>query len=352
MNRKHVGPVRVGVVGCGMLARSVHLPNLARMQGVEVIALADTEAAGLAAAGQLAPRASHHSAPDGLLAREDVEAVLISTPPATHADLALAALAAGKHVYVEKPLATSLADAERLLAAWRATGLVGMVGFTYRFHRLVVEARERLRGGAIGEIVAARSVFSTGRHDLPAWKRSAATGGGPLLDLVSHDADLVRFVLGREVREVFATGGAGEDPDTVSLLLRIDGGIPVQLQASLGSVEEAVLEVYGRTGMVAVDRYASLRLRLSGIGARGPGTRLAGGAAELARLPYLLSKLHAPAGEPAFRAALEAFAAAVRGSGPAEPDLLDGFRSLAVVAAAEESLQTGGPARPAEAPGA
>ena len=335
-------PVRVGVVGCGGLACSIHLPNLARLPGARVTALVDPEPERLAAGARHAPRAARLGAYEEALRRDDVDALLICTPPPAHAEAAALAFAAGKHVYLEKPLATTVLEGERVAAAWRESGLVGAIGFPYRFSRPVVHAAASLRAGAVGEVVAARSVFSTAQHEMPDWKRSRATGGGPLLDLVSHDVDLVRFLLGREIEQVIATAsGANGEPDTICVQLRLEGGFCAQLLASLLSAEDAALEVYGRLGKLTAERYAASRARVSAVRARGIGPRLFDDVKDAFAVRTRLAKLRSPGHEPAFRLALERFLDAVRGRSPATPDLEDGLRSLEVVAAAEASLVSG-----------
>src|SRR5574338_1279639 len=130
--------VRLGILGCGSIARLAHLPSLARTPGAQVIALADTDPANLAAARQLAGAGTRTVAEYAeVLAMPDVDAVVVALPPALHAGATMAALACEKHVYVEKPLATSVHEGERVLGATMGTGLVAMMGFNYRFNPLV-----------------------------------------------------------------------------------------------------------------------------------------------------------------------------------------------------------------------
>src|SRR5678809_240387 len=98
--------VRLGVLGCGSIARAAHLRSLARVPVGRVIALADTVAANLDAARPFAPDARAVAEYGDVLAMPDVDAVIVALPPALHASAAIAALDKGKHVYVEKPLAT------------------------------------------------------------------------------------------------------------------------------------------------------------------------------------------------------------------------------------------------------
>lgn len=90
--------------------------------------------------------------------------MLISSPPALHADVAIAALRAGKHVYLEKPLATSLQEGRALLDVWRRTKLVGMVGFNYRFNPMHETARQHIADQRLGTLIGARSVFRRRAH--------------------------------------------------------------------------------------------------------------------------------------------------------------------------------------------
>src|SRR3954466_10841448 len=103
--------VRLGVLGCGGSARAAHLPSLARLPGARIIALADTVPDNLEAARALASDARLVADYGDVLAMPEVDAVVIALPPALHADAAIAALDQGKHIYVEKPLATSVDDA-------------------------------------------------------------------------------------------------------------------------------------------------------------------------------------------------------------------------------------------------
>ncbi|HVG30757.1 MAG TPA: Gfo/Idh/MocA family oxidoreductase [Pyrinomonadaceae bacterium] len=336
--------LKVGVVGCGRVARAAHLPALARAEGVELVALADGDAESLRAAAPRAPRATLHADWRELVESSGAEAVVVCLPNALHAEAATAALEAGRHVYLEKPLATNLADARAVVAAWRRAGTVGMIGFNYRFNRLYAAARRHVLSGRLGGLVAARTVFSTAERDAPSWKRARGSGGGALLDLGSHHADLVRFVFGREVREVSADvwSRRGED-DCAALRLRLSGGLIVQSFFSTAAVEEDRLEIYGDAGKLGVDRYLSLDVRVTDPTLRGARVkRLRGALGALRHGAYLLEKLRAPANEPSYATALLAFVAAARGvvSRDVKPDLEDGFRSLAVVVAAEESART------------
>jgi predicted dehydrogenase len=330
------------LIGCGQIALSVHLPILARLPGVRLAALAEADPTRLAEAGRRAPGAARLADYRDVLRRPEIEAVVVCLPTALHAEAAMAAFAHGKHVYLEKPIATDLGEARGVLDAWRAAGTVGMVGFNYRFNPLYVAMRRMLREGRLGELVAARGVFTAAMEDLPDWKRRRSSGGGALLDLASHHIDLVRFFFGQPVTAVTAEiGSRRSEGDSASLSLRLADGLLVQLLCSLFSVEEDRVEIYGRGGKLAVDRYRSLAPALTPPKQGGAAARLGAGLRSIAGARRLAAKLIAPGQEPSYRVALAEFVAAVRERRPVSPDLGDGYRSLAVIVAAEEAARTG-----------
>jgi predicted dehydrogenase len=342
-------PLRLGLLGCGRIARIFHLPILADMRGVELVAVAEPDADARAAASRRAREAVVVDDWREVVADPRIDGVVVCLPSAMHADAACAAFAEGRHVYLEKPIATTLEDGHRLLEAWRSRDSVGMTGFDQRFAPAIAALRREVAAGRIGAPTGARLAMGSGRRDAPEWKRSRATGGGVLLDLGSHMADLARFVLGEEVREVFATTASvlGEE-DTASFAMRLGSGRLAQAWVSLAGITESRVEVVGERGMLVADRYAGT-LRLHALEpAWSRPARAREGLTRLARESRDLLGVARPLAMGAtYRAALEAFAAAASSGGPAAPDIEDGFKSLAVVLAAEESARTGRAVAPA-----
>lgn len=331
--------LRVGVIGCGRVARAVHLPTLARLPGVRVSALAETHPARLEAAGARFPEADRYDDFRAMLARADLEAVVVTLPPALHRDAAVAAFEAGRHVYLEKPIATTREQAEEVLRAWRRAGTVGMIGFNYRFHPAFRAGRETIRAGRIGEPVAARTLFSSAARPLPAWKRERRTGGGALLDLASHHVDLLPFLLDRAPREVSASiGSRASEGDTALLRLELEGGVSVQSLFCFGTADADRIEVQGTDGELRIDRY---RGRVEVRPAAFEYGRLAQATAAVRDLARGLRESLGPRGDPSYRCALAAFSEAVRRGDVAEPGLEAGARALSVVLAAEEAARTG-----------
>lgn len=335
--------IRIGVLGCGNIARSAHLLSLARTPEATVVAIADSDPTCLASAQPLAPKAGTVRDFREVIEASGVDAIVIALPPALHAEAAIAALAHGKHVYVEKPLATSVSDAARVAAAWERSGLVGMMGFNYRYNPLVRRARARLAEGAIGTPLAARTVFATPRRTIPSWKAQRSAGGGVLLDLAVHHIDLLRYLLDAEIVRVSADlRSVASNDDTAFLQLGLTNGVTAQSMCSLSAVEEDRIEIYGSSGKLTIDRYRSLRVDESpstaGSALTGALTGLAG---EVRALPYAVQKLRSPMHDPSFPLAMEAFVRAVEQRTPANPSLGDGLRALTVIEAAEQSAGSG-----------
>ncbi len=335
--------LRIGLMGCGQIALSTHLPVLAHLPDVQLVALAETDSGCLKKASGFAPKALTFDHYEKLLQLEEMDAVVICLPNHLHAEAAMAALQRGKHVYLEKPLATNLKEGQKVLTSWQQAGTVGMMGFNYRFNPVYLDLKQQISSGKIGPWVYARSVFSTPLRSILEWKRSRQTGGGALLDLASHHIDLVRFIFHQEIIEVSAKIDSIQTEDDQAILeLRLANGSRVQSFFSISSVEEDRLEVYGQSGKLSVNRYLSPDVEMNGPTLERIRLRqLWRSLKALIHLPYLFDKIRHSNGEPSYRKALVHFVAAAKGNRPTTPDFYDGYRSLEIVAAAEESAKTG-----------
>jgi predicted dehydrogenase len=330
-------------MGCGRIAQQVHLNILRRLPNVELVALAEIDPQQRDKAVAVALGAVAFDSYEKMLELPQLEAVVICLPNALHADAAIAALERGKHVYLEKPLATNVADGQRVLEAWRRSGLIGMIGFNYRFQRLYQRLKQQIQAGRLGELVGVSSVFSTAERELPDWKLTRENGGGVLLDLASHHIDLISYLLEQPVSEVFAhIQSKRSEEDTAALQLRLASGLAVQCFFSLSAAEEDRLELYGSAGKLTADRYLSSNLEISDPSRNLARIKKFGHAlGSLIHSPYLLERFRKDPRDPSFRLALTYFVESVRHRHAASPDLFDGFRSLAVIEAAERSAAAG-----------
>lgn len=333
--------LRVGFIGCGFVTRSRHLPALARVREVAAVALADLDPAALDRTGDEWKISRRHRDPLALIEDPEVEAVAICTPAAGHVPLALAALDAGRHVFVEKPLALSLAEADRLAARAATSANRVLVGFNLRWHRLALRARELLAGAAIGRVRAVRSTFSdplSSRPGLPEWRRRRAQGGGSLLDKGIHHFDLWRYLLGDEVEVIAATAASAASDDEVAVVTaRARSGAELTALVMDTSAVANEMTLYGDTGSLHLDFYRSDGLELRSA-AELPGAPIA----RLRRLGGSLAGLAGNAGEllrgGAFDTAYDRqwrhFAEVVRHDLPPGCSLRDGREALAIALAA------------------
>jgi len=336
-------PLKIGVVGCGWFAQAVHIPLLSRLPGVELAALSEPDPHRRQEAGRRAEQGQVYADYRDMLRMRNLDAVVVTVPTALHAEVAIAAMQSGKHVYLEKPIATSMSEADKIVDVWQKAGVVGMVGFNYRCNPLHVAARKQIEARRIGPLITVQSMFSTPPRMMPDWKRARMSGGGVLLDLASHHVDLVRFLFQQDIQIVSAKIESHRtEHDTATLHLQLVDGLSVQSSFSLCSKDEDRFEIQGHAGSMTVDRYRSLAVKIvdaasSSSSLRRMTEKLRG----LAHLPYLVQKLRSPWHEPSYREALLRFVSAVRQGTGTSPDLLDGYRSLEVIAAAEQSARTG-----------
>ncbi len=213
--------LRVGVVGCGVIA-ATHIPYI-RKAGGELVGIADMS---LVNANDLADRFNVqriYRTAEELIAAESPDVVHVLTPPHTHADVAIAALERGVHVLVEKPMALEVEDAERMVAAAGAAGRILTVDHNRLFDPVMLQARQLVESGAVGDVVAIESYQAGSASDRP-WL--AHLPGGGLGDLVPHPLYLQLAFLG-PVREIQAVAfgtvpESGATPAELRVLMRGD----------------------------------------------------------------------------------------------------------------------------------
>lgn len=336
-----LSPLKLGVMGCGHAAQCLHLPALSRLPDVRIAAVAEADPELRRVARHLAPMAQDFEDFRELLAEAQLDAVVICLPPALHAEAAVEAFERGLHVYLEKPLATNLEDGRRILDAWRAAGRVGQMGFNFRFHPLLIRMRDAVRGGLLGEPIAVHAEFCSGGRELADWKRRRAGGGGVLLDLASHQFDLVGHLLDRPIESVQCLlEDRVSEGDTALASLRLAGGIVANVFTALSSIDRYVVEVTGSDGQIRFDRYRDSQLRF--VPARrsfSRSARLTGLLAAVASWPRSARDALFPPREHSYFGALAAFVESVRSGLPARVDLVEGLQILAVVEAAERSAR-------------
>lgn len=334
--------VGIALVGCGTIARFAHLRTLRGLPGARVVAVVDPDARARNMAARAAG-ASPVSTLEEALAHPGIDGVVVSSPTSFHAEHAVAACRAGKHVYVEKPLAADLDGGRWVVAAAREAGVRVAVGYNRRLHPAARQARAALSEGRIGGVLAVRSTFCEPQPErgLPGWKRVRDTGGGVLLDLASHHVDLIRWLLGREISTASAQlQDRSSELDTAWVHWTLDDGIAIQGFYSFGAGPLDQIELIGERGVLVIDRVrgvTTLVTRRSRRYGLGPQRSLSGPADLADRLRRLVQ----PAHDDSYRRALAAFVSVIAGRPTADAAELataeDGLRALEAVLLAEAS---------------
>jgi len=192
-------PLRLGIVGAGAVTQVAHLPVLKKLKPVQVVALADGD---VVKASALATRFGVPYAFEDIeemLERTQLDALLVCTPNHLHESHVLEGLSAGLHVLVEKPLATTVAGAEKIQAAAEKAGKLVMVGMSHRYRSDVQAVRGFVQKGALGTVESVQAVWHTFRPSraVLGWReRRAEAGGGAMLDLGLTVLDLSLWLLG------------------------------------------------------------------------------------------------------------------------------------------------------------
>jgi predicted dehydrogenase len=202
-----------------------------------------------------------------LLKRSDVDLVVIATPDHLHTEIAIAAAEAGKAMLIEKPLATSLADADRVIAAVERAGVTAMTSFSHRWIPSYARAHEEIAAGALGR----RRMAYARKNDrifVPTKMLSWASGTSPAWFLSSHDIDLVCWFFGDDTAtEVYATGVRGvlegrgiNTEDAIQAQVRFASGAVATFEScwiypdTFPSMVDSFIEVIGEEGMIHLDR--------------------------------------------------------------------------------------------------
>jgi len=338
--------IKLGLIGCGNVAENRHLPALQSLKHAEVVAVADTNKDRLKQVADKFHIKKRHADFGTLLDDPDINAIAVCTPPQAHVEIALAALDAGKHLFIEKPLALSLDECDRLIERAARSPCKVMVGFNMRWHRLMRQAREIIQQGTLGPLKMTRSVATNRfRGNEAEWLRHRELGGGVLIEHAVHTFDLWRFLLQSEVEEVFAVSRPGQwDDETATVTARMTNGVLATAVLSKGAAENNEMEIYGQNGRLHISRY-----RFDGLeffpASSFPGSvqaRLRSVVHTLTALPQAIPTIRRGGDLVAsFQAEWCHFIAAIQQDTPVESTLEDGRRALQVALAVVESAFLG-----------
>jgi 1,5-anhydro-D-fructose reductase (1,5-anhydro-D-mannitol-forming) len=319
-----------GLIGASTIA-SEHVIGALRSNGHDIVGVMSGDAA------RGADYAARHTIPrsttdlDALLGLPGLDAVYISTTNEKHHSQALAAIAAGKHVLCEKPLAMTGAEAAEMVRAAQAKGVVFATNHHLRNAGSHLAIRDLITGGRIGRVLSVRVFHAVHLPPhLQGWRiNDAGAGGGVIPDITVHDADTVRFYLGEDPVEVVAMAGASGMgagvEDSVMSTWSMPSGVMVQTHESFTHpFAGSGVEVHGTEGSIF---------------GRGVMTQRPVGEVELVDA----SGRHAVKfdGYDLYARGIELFAEAVAGRGRPSADGVDGVKSLAVAMAVGDAARTG-----------
>ena len=333
MSAATLAPIPFAVFGLGRMGRLYAETLRDRVPAARLVTAADPDPAGRAAFANAYPDVRLFADPTD--AFDGVDAVVIATPTKTHLPLVIAAAAAGKAIFCEKPLALTVADTRATLDAVVAAGVPPQVGFMRRFDATYVRAKSLIDEGAIGDPIVFKSVGRDPFCPRPGYA-DPVQSGGLIVDMGIHDCDLARWLMGQEVERVSAEGSllvcddlrSVGDIDNASVNLRFAGG-------ALGHVEVSRNAFYGYD--IRSEILGSEGALVIGQHRQTPVLLLNRGGAHHDVVPYLMERF----GD-AYRAQIDAFVTCLRDGSPPRVTGEDGLAALAIAVAATRSHHAGG----------
>ena len=319
-------PVRVAAIGMGWWS-DVLADAVARSGKLEMAACftrSEDKRGAFAAKYRCRAAASFQE----ILDDPDIEAIINTTPNDVHLETTLAAAQAGKHVFLDKPIANTVAEARAITEACRKAGVVLALGYQRRRESQFRWIKQQIAEGALGKLVNAEANISRdrlGKVDLSSWRYTAAgMPGGVMLQIGIHYTDVLEYLMG----PIHAVSGRferlvlpGDNPDVASLILEHDSGALSTLNASYASASEYYLmNVYGKSATAYYDLHHGLSVLKQG-----------------EKTPTAVSCVK----NDTFVEELEEFAAAARGGPPPEVGGDYATKSLAVIRAGITSAREG-----------
>lgn len=254
--------LRWGVLGAGGIADRRTIPGMMLADNAELVAVMEInmELAEKVRAKYNAKRA--YDSTEALLADAEVDAVYIASPVVAHAEQAMKAADAGKHILIEKPLALSSEEGQKVLDYCKGKGVQVAAGLMMRFGANVQEMKKATAAGKIGDVVSGFAQFTCWYPDMPGnWRQGKATaGGGALMDMGVHCIDLLQYVTGSRVKQVAAFHDTltfkYEVEDSSCVMLRLENGAQCVVQSNFNIPDDAAkwrLELFGTQGRLLGD---------------------------------------------------------------------------------------------------
>jgi myo-inositol 2-dehydrogenase/D-chiro-inositol 1-dehydrogenase len=326
--------ISIGLLGAGRIGQ-IHGRNIAASPRARLAAIADPLPDGAKALSHAT--GAPVRTPEEILADPAIDAILVGTPTDTHADFIDRAATAGKAVFCEKPVDLSSARIRQTLERVEKTGMPLMIGFNRRFDPNFAALQRRLADGTAGEV---ELVTIISRDPGPPPISYIARSGGLFRDMMIHDFDMARFLLGEDAVEVFAVGSSLVDPaigeagdvDTAAVVLKTASGKICQISNSRRATYgyDQRIEVHGSKGLLSAGNVHETTVQFAGE---------KGISADPVQ-NFFLERYAA-----AYRNEIEAFIDAVLKGEKPKPDGQDGLKAQMMADAATESRETGKPVK-------
>jgi predicted dehydrogenase len=339
-------PIDIGIVGYGLAGRSFHAPFVEAVDGLRLSAIVTTDPERRARATTEHPAAVVTSSVDEMLARTDVGLVVVATPNRLHVPIASRALAAGRHVVVDKPMAMDVREAEQLIDRATAAGRLLSVYQNRRWDGDFLTIRRLVAEDALGPIDSLESRFERSAPVGPEWRESGREAGGPLRDLGAHlvDQSLVLFGPAQRVwAQIDRRRPGSEVDDAVFVAIDHASGVRSRLWMSLiASRVGPRLRMRGMDAEYVKDDLDIQEAQLVGgllPSAPGFGDESEERWGRLYRRDGSMTLVQTERGR--YRAFYELLRDAVRGAGPVPVDPIESLRALHVLEAAERAAATG-----------
>jgi predicted dehydrogenase len=325
--------MKIGIMSFAHLHAEAYIHNIQKSPGVELVGLADAEAS---RGRQFAQAYDTHYYPEYPALLEAADAVIICSENVYHRPLAEMAAAAGVHVLCEKPLATTLADAQAIIDACRSAGVTLMTAFPMRFSAPIVQLKQNIDQGNLGKVYL---YATTNQGRMPINERAwfvdkELAGGGAVMDHTVHLADILRWYTGSEVGEVYAQTNHIMHAETVEvetaglIMLTFADGTIASIDASWSKPLNyptwggLTMEVVAERGLTVIDAFSQNLNRYT-------------------QQPATNNWLYW--GSDADQGLVDEFAAAVREGRTPQVTGEDGYQAVAIALAAYQSAASGQP---------
>ncbi|MFP7569440.1 inositol 2-dehydrogenase [Marivita sp. S2033] len=324
--------IKIGILGCGRIGQ-VHAATIMRLANVQLVAVSDF--VDDAAQALAAKTGASVQTTDDIIGNSDIDAVIIGTPTDTHYDIIHAAAKAGKAIFCEKPVDMSADRIRDCMDVVAANDTPFMTAFNRRFDPNFAHLQARIVEGVIGNV---EIVTILSRDPNPPPVSYITSSGGIFRDMMIHDFDMARFLLGEEPVTVFAVGsalvdpeiGAAGDVDTAAVTLTTESGKICQISNSRRATYgyDQRIEVHGSKGMLRAENQRENTVEI----ATADGFRTA------PAQHFFLERYEA-----AYRAELLQFISALEKGAAQSPSITDGLRAQMLADAAAQSLESGLP---------